>query len=49
MTLLYEEIDGLGIRCTAMQAIDHNLVIDLAWNEDNAIEFQQQTELTECA
>ena len=31
------------------ELLAHNLVIDLAWNEDNAIEFQQLTELTECA
>jgi hypothetical protein len=41
MTLLYKEIDGWGIVCTKTQAIDHHFVIDLAGDEDIAVQREQ--------
>jgi hypothetical protein len=49
MALLHEEIDNWGIVRSKTQAIDDHFVIDLAGNEDIAVQREQQTQLAQLA
>lgn len=49
VALLNEEINRPGIGRTEAQAIDDDFIIDLAGDEDFAVELEQQTELAQFA